>query len=72
MSNSFASAQSSFCKQGTREYDVDRNEKGICKEIGLITKQIALRMRYIFFYISLPSLPKQQREIAKFKILWRT
>ena len=36
------------------------------------TKTIALHMRFQFWYISLPSTAKQQREMTNFKVLWRT
>ena len=36
------------------------------------TKTIALPVRFTFWYISLSSSVKQQREITTFKVLWRT
>jgi len=42
------------------------------KTKGLISKTMTLHLRYIFLYISLPSSAKQQREMTKFKVLWRT
>ena len=32
---------------------------------------MALHVRYMFWYISLPSSAKRQREMTKFKVLWR-
>ena len=31
-----------------------------------------MRMRYKFWYMSSACLAEQQREMAKFKVLWRT
>ena len=42
------------------------------KTIVLISKTLALHVRYTLWYISLSSSAKQQREMAKFKVLWRT
>ena len=42
------------------------------KTIVLISKTLALHVHYTFWYISLPSSAKQQREMTKFKVLWRT
>ena len=33
---------------------------------------MALQVRFKFWYIFLSSSPKQQREMAKCKVLWRT
>ena len=40
--------------------------------IVLISKTLALHVHYTLWYISLPSSAKQRREMAKFKVLWRT
>ena len=42
------------------------------KTKGLISKTATLHVRYRFWYISLPSSAKQQREMIKFKVLCRT
>ena len=42
------------------------------KTIVLISKTLALHVHYTLWYISLPSPAKQQREMTKFKVLWRT
>ena len=43
------------------------------KTIGLMSKnnRIALHVRFTFWYISLPSSAKQQREMTTFKVFWR-
>ena len=42
------------------------------KTKGFISKTVTLHVRYRFWYISLPSSAKQQREMTKFKVLCRT
>ena len=42
------------------------------KTIGLISKNNSSARAFYVLYISLPSSAKQQREMAKFKVLWRT
>ena len=42
------------------------------KTIVLISKTLALHLHYTLWYISLLSPAKQQREMTKFKVLWRT
>ena len=42
------------------------------KTKGLISNTMILQVRYRFWYISLPSSAKQQREMTKFKVLGRT
>ena len=42
------------------------------KTIVLISKTLALHVRYTLWCISLSSSAKQQREMTKFKVLWRT
>ena len=39
---------------------------------GLMSKTIAVHMRFESLYISLPSSAKQQREMIKFFVFWRT
>ena len=39
---------------------------------GLMSKTIAAHVRYKYLYISLPSSAKQQREMTKFCVVWRT
>ena len=42
------------------------------KTIGSNEKTKALHVRFKFWYISSPNSAKQQREMAKFGVLWRT
>ena len=44
------------------------------KTIGLILSKIQslCNVRFKFWYISLPSSTKQQRELTKFRVLWGT
>ena len=37
-----------------------------------MSKTIAMHVRYKSLYISLPSSAKQQREMTKFHVFWRT
>ena len=39
---------------------------------GLISRTIAVHVRYNSWYISLPSSAKQRREMTKFCVAWRT
>ena len=39
---------------------------------GLISRTIAVHVHYNSLYISLPSSAKQQREMTKFCVVWRT
>ena len=39
---------------------------------GLMSKTIAMHVRFESLYISLPSSAKQQREMIKFYVFWRT
>jgi len=39
---------------------------------GLIRRTIAVHVRYKSLYISLPFSAKQQREMTKFRVFWRT
>ena len=39
---------------------------------GLMSKTIDVHMHYNSWYISLPSSAKQQREMTKFSVVWRT
>ena len=40
--------------------------------IGLMTRKIAVHVCYKSLYISLPFSAKQQREMTKFCVFWRT
>ena len=42
------------------------------KTKGLMSKTIDVHVHYNFWYISLPSSAKQQREMTKFSVVWRT
>ena len=37
-----------------------------------MSRTMAVHVRYNFWYISLPSSAKQQREMTKFCVVWRT
>ena len=39
---------------------------------GLMSKTIAMHVRFVSLYISLPSSAKQQREMTKLCVFWRT
>ena len=52
-------------------YDGDGNEN-VTKQQVLISKTMNLHVRFTFWYISLPFSAKQQREMTKFEVLWRT
>ena len=52
--------------------DDDASEDVRQKTIVLIRKTLALHVRFTFWYISLSSSAKQQREMTTFKVLWRT
>ena len=39
---------------------------------GLMRKTLAVHVRFESLYISLPSSVKQQREMTKFYVFWRT
>ena len=49
-----------------------RRQREPQKKIVLISKTLALHVRYTLWYISLSSSAKQQREMTKFNLLWRT
>ena len=53
------------------KYDGDGNEN-VIKLIGFNKQDNALHVRFTFWFISLPFSAKQQREMTKFKVLWRT
>ena len=42
------------------------------RQRGLMSRTIAVHVHYNSWYISLPSSAKQQREITKFCVVWRT
>ena len=48
-----------------------RRQRERHKTIGFNEQNNALHVRFKFWYISLPSSAKQQREMTKFKVLWR-
>ena len=54
-------------KQRRRRWQRERH-----KTIGLISKNNSSAHAFYVLYISLPSSAKQQREMTKFKVLWRT
>ena len=49
-----------------------RRQRERHKTIGLICKNNSSARAFYVLYISLPSSAKQQREMTKFKVLWRT
>ena len=49
-----------------------RRQRERHKTIGLISKNNSSARAFDVLYISLPSCAKQQREMTKFKVLWRT
>ena len=49
-----------------------RRQRERHKTIGLISKNNSSARGFYVLYISLPSSAKQQREVTKFKVLWRT
>ena len=49
-----------------------RRQRERHKTMGLISKNKSSARAFYVLYISLPSSAKQQREMTKFKVLWRT
>ena len=49
-----------------------RRQRERQKTMGLISKNNRSARAFYVLYISLPSSAKQQRELTKFKVLWRT
>ena len=49
-----------------------RRQRERHKTMGLISKNNSSARAFYVLYISLPSPAKQQREMTKFKVLWRT
>ena len=49
-----------------------RRQRERHKTMGLISKNNSSARAFYVLYISLPSSAKQQREMTKFKVLWRT
>ena len=45
---------------------------GMSLKKGLMSKTMSVHVRYKSLYISLPSSAKQQREMTKFCVIWRT
>ena len=72
--NCHAGGQSKSSKFHTRDLKQrrQRRQRERQKTIVLISKTLALHVRYTLWYISLSSSAKQQREMTKFKVLWRT
>ena len=65
------SSQSSWSSSalGTLSSDAGENVR---KTIVLISKTLAVHMRYNLWYISLPSSARQRREMTTIKVFWRT
>ena len=49
-----------------------RRQRGRRQTKGLMSRTIAVHVRFESLYISLPSSAKQQREMTKFYVFWRT
>ena len=49
-----------------------RRQRQRCKTIGLMSKNNRSARAFTFWYISLPSSAKQQREMTTIEVLWRT
>ena len=59
-----------YLKVGTlRKHDADGNENVDKERLNELNN--AVHVQYKFWYISSPSSAKQQREMPKFKVLWR-
>jgi len=52
--------------------NISKQDRERHKTKGLISKRMTLHVRYRFWYISLLSSAKQQREMTKFKVLCKT
>ena len=49
-----------------------RRQRELHQTKGLMSRTIAVHVRFESLYISLPSSAKQQREMTKFYVFWRT
>ena len=56
---------------GSLSNDDDDAGENVRKTIVLISKTLAVHVRYNLWYISLPSSAKQRREITTIKVFWR-
>ena len=56
----------------TLSNDDDDAGENVRKTIVLISKTLAVHVRYNLRYISLPSTAKQRREMTTIKVFWRT
>ena len=57
---------------GTLSSDDDDAGENVRKIIVLISKILAVHVRYNLWYISFPSSAKQRREMTTIKVFWRT
>ena len=57
---------------GTLSSEDDDAGESVRKTVVLISKTLALYVRYNLWYISLPSSTKQRREMTTIKVFWRT
>ena len=57
---------------GTLSSDDDDAGENVRKTIVLISKTLAVHVRYNLWYISFPSSAKQRREMTTIKVFWRT
>ena len=59
-------------KLGTLRKTRRRRQRERYQTKGLMSKTMAVHVRYNSLYLSLPSSVKQQREMTKFCVVWRT
>ena len=57
---------------GTLSKPRRQRQRQRCQTKGLMIRTIAVHVRYNSLYISLPFSGKQQREMTKFCVFWRT
>ena len=54
------------------EYENEKRQRERRQTKGLMSGTMAVHVRYKSLYISLPFSAKQQREMTKFCVFWRT
>ena len=57
---------------GTLSSNDDDAGKKVRKTVLLISKTLAVHVRYNLWYISLPSNAKRRRKMTTIKVFWRT
>ena len=66
-------AKGSDCRTlGSLSSCYGEGNENVTKQYNLMRKTTALYVRYNFWYISSPKSAKRQREMTKFKVLWKT